>query len=81
MMCSTPSKPSSSPYTGPPPLLAMAMVPLKVAGISMADWGRKELALAESEMPWRRGHLVLLQRPLHTGPRPRPPTAGGAAPG
>merc|ERR1712106_794185 len=29
----------------------MAKVPFKVADISLADWGRKELTLAENEMP------------------------------
>merc|ERR1712098_449652 len=29
----------------------MAKVPYKVADISLADWGRKELTLAENEMP------------------------------
>ncbi|CAN0550496.1 unnamed protein product, partial [Ectocarpus sp. 8 AP-2014] len=29
----------------------MAKVPYKVADISLADWGRKELQLAENEMP------------------------------
>jgi len=29
----------------------MAKVPHKVADISLADWGRKELTLAETEMP------------------------------
>ena len=32
-------------------LLTMAKVPYKVADISLADWGRKELTLAENEMP------------------------------
>merc|ERR1712154_254163 len=29
----------------------MAKVPYKVADISLADWGRKELTMAENEMP------------------------------
>merc|ERR1711929_24132 len=29
----------------------MAKVPYKVADISLADWGREELTLAENEMP------------------------------
>merc|ERR1712121_319363 len=29
----------------------MSKVPYKVADISLADWGRKELTLAENEMP------------------------------
>jgi len=33
------------------PLTTMAKVPYKVADISLADWGRKELNLAENEMP------------------------------
>merc|ERR1712180_104743 len=32
-------------------LITMAKVPYKVADISLADWGRKELTLAENEMP------------------------------
>jgi len=32
-------------------LIKMAKVPYKVADISLADWGRKELTLAENEMP------------------------------
>merc|ERR1712243_309318 len=32
-------------------LIIMAKVPYKVADISLADWGRKELTLAENEMP------------------------------
>merc|ERR1712215_624551 len=32
-------------------LIKMAKVPYKVADISLADWGRKELTLAEKEMP------------------------------
>merc|ERR1712141_294344 len=34
-----------------PPSATMAKVPYKVADISLADWGRKELTLAENEMP------------------------------
>jgi len=37
----------------------MAKVPYKVADISLADWGRKELTLAENEMP---GLMYLRQR-------------------
>merc|ERR1711862_142173 len=32
-------------------IINMAKVPYKVADISLADWGRKELTLAEHEMP------------------------------
>jgi len=32
-------------------LITMARVPYKVADISLADWGRKEITLAENEMP------------------------------
>merc|ERR1711970_605566 len=32
-------------------IYTMAKVPSKVADISLADWGRKELTLAENEMP------------------------------
>merc|ERR1712128_254674 len=39
--------------------LNMAKVPYKVADISLADWGRKELPLAENEMP---GLMYLRQR-------------------
>merc|ERR1712183_203740 len=39
--------------------LNMAKVPYKVADISLADWGRKELTLAENEMP---GLMYLRQR-------------------
>merc|ERR1712106_429525 len=35
----------------PNQLSKMAKVPHKVADISLADWGRKELTLAENEMP------------------------------
>merc|ERR1711954_16683 len=37
----------------------MAKVPYKVADISLADWGRKELTLAENEMP---GLIYLRQK-------------------
>merc|ERR1712117_137819 len=37
----------------------MAKVPYKVADISLADWGRKELTLAEKEMP---GLMYLRQK-------------------
>merc|ERR1712243_107499 len=40
-------------------LIIMAKVPYKVADISLADWGRKELILAENEMP---GLMYLRQK-------------------
>merc|ERR1711970_1562111 len=40
-------------------IFTMAKVPYKVADISLADWGRKELTLAENEMP---GLMYLRQK-------------------
>merc|ERR1711962_960605 len=43
-------------FTSP---IKMAKVPYKVADVSLADWGRKELTLAENEMP---GLMYLRQK-------------------
>ena len=32
-------------------LMCVVQVPYKVADISLADWGRKTISLAENEMP------------------------------
>merc|ERR1712037_974633 len=48
----TPARPQLRFRSHPqPPLTTMAKVPYKVADISLADFGRKELIMAENEMP------------------------------
>merc|ERR1711962_1692200 len=48
-------RPDHTPATKMPP----SKVPYKVADVSLADWGRKELTLAENEMP---GLMYLRQK-------------------
>ncbi|MEB3321427.1 MAG: adenosylhomocysteinase, partial [Synechococcaceae cyanobacterium] len=45
-MVATPSSPSAAPAQG-----AIASVPYCIADIGLAEWGRKEIAIAETEMP------------------------------
>ena len=44
-------------------------LPYKVADLSLADWGRKEIMLAENEMP---GLMALRQKYGRTRPSPAP---------
>ena len=49
------------------PFIAMAKVPHKGANISLADWGRKELTLAENKWP---GLMYLRRKYNPTKPPP-----------